>query len=112
MKILNNFLMQSECLEAAHEVTRIAEKNGRYTGTLNIGDEMINKIYWMYEEDRKALRSKYGIALGAPPQAKGTLVPDEAHVREDWQSILGTAQELDGCLWRAAQRGGLDRMLT
>jgi hypothetical protein len=87
--VLNHFISDPESKQVVYEFTSLSQLDQTFLGRMFVPEHLVKRISYEYRRDRAELQQRFGISLEArEEEIAGSLCPDTARIREDWQKIL------------------------
>ncbi|GAA0741971.1 hypothetical protein LRH25_04800 [Ideonella azotifigens] len=95
-RLLNNLLDKATASNMVNETTELAKLKPEFLGAMQVDAPLVAYVAGMYKGDRKVLLDRYGVEIPERSGAMaGSLFPDFATLREDYDLILDTAAARD-----------------
>lgn len=69
--MLNQVITKSESLEIVYEILELSKLKAEFKGKINIGADMVQKITYLYREDRRSLKKDHNIVIEPIKEIKG-----------------------------------------
>ncbi len=93
-KILNQVISKKESLEIVYEILELSKLKDEFKGKIDIGPDMIQKIAYLYREDRKQLKKEYNIDINPAKEIKGGhMFPDFDTLNADLKMVYEISKE-------------------
>jgi len=94
VRLLNYFCTREETSEVADEIRRLLRQPDQsFRGALACEEAIVKKCRWMYREDRKDLRHKYGVSLTNMRHVPSPARTSSGDRLEDWLNIIEIAKK-------------------